>query len=316
MSQMRSSLDEFAQTVGAELPLPGCGETWARFATLAEWSARDLSLGRLCEGHADALAILAEAGMRPVRGAVYGVWASRSSNAATVAQRTASGWRLTGVKEFCSGSGIIDRALVNATTEDGQRLFDVSVSEHVASVVPNSWPATGMAASASETIEFAGPTIPEELAVGGLEFYTSRPGFWFGATGVAACWYGGAVGLMNDLVERMSSEPSELVMMDLGEALSALEAMRSSLTIAASNIDQDPTDQHGGARFRALVTRQLVHESATTVLERVASAGGARPLCHHEGQSRRAADLYIYLSQHRGRRDAVELGRTLMRGRL
>jgi alkylation response protein AidB-like acyl-CoA dehydrogenase len=219
------------------------------------------------------------------------------------------------VKEFCSGSGIIDRALVIATTEDGQRMFDISVPEQVASVVPNSWPSTGMAASASETLEFGGPAIPEEFVVGLPEFYTARPGFWFGATGVAACWYGGAVGLINDLVECVDPEPSELVLMDLGEAVSALEAMRTSLMAAAREIDQDPSDEHDGARFRAIVTRQLVHECAKTVLERVASAGGARPLCHHEGQSRRAADLYIYLSQHRGRRDAVEIGRTLLRGR-
>jgi hypothetical protein len=103
--------------------------------------------------------------------------------------------------------------------------------------------------------------------------------------------------------------------MDLGEAVSALEAMRTSLKIAASEIDRDPADEHDGARYRALVTRQLVHECAKTVLERVASAGGARPVCHDEAQSRRAADLYVYLSQHHGRKDAVELGRTLLRGR-
>jgi len=315
MSQMRSSLDEFAQTAGAGLPLPGSGGTWARFATLAEWASRDLSLGRLCEGHADALAILAEAGMQPVRGAAYGVWASRSPTAATFAERTKGGWRLSGVKEFCSGSGIIDRALVSATTCDGQRMFDVSVAEQVASVVPDSWPSCGMAGSVSETLEFGGPAISEEFVVGRPEFYTSRPGFWFGATGVAACWYGGAVGLIKDLVEWVNPDPSELVLMDLGEAVSALEAIRTSLQIAASEIDQDPLDEHDTARFRAIVTRQLAHECAKTVLERVASAGGARPLCHHEGQSRRAADLYIYLSQHRGRRDAVELGRRLLKGR-
>lgn len=40
MSQMRSPLDEFAQAAGADLPLAGSGETWAHFATLAEWSSR------------------------------------------------------------------------------------------------------------------------------------------------------------------------------------------------------------------------------------------------------------------------------------
>jgi alkylation response protein AidB-like acyl-CoA dehydrogenase len=315
MSQIRSSLDEFVESAGAELPLPGSGATWQRFAVLAEWAARDLSLGRLCEGHADSLAILAEAGMRPVKGASYGVWASRSKSAATIAERVDGGWRLSGTREFCSGSGIIDRALITATISEGQRMFDISVAEHVASVTPGSWPSVGMAASMSETLEFSGPLISDEFVVGPSEFYVNRPGFWFGAAGVAACWYGGAVGLVNELAEWIGNEPSEFVLMDLGVAVSALEAMQHALKNAANDFDDDPTDEQHRGRFRALVTRQVVHDSAHAILARVASAGGARPLCHDEAQSRRAADLYIYLSQHHGNTDAAEIGRAFMKAR-
>jgi hypothetical protein len=54
--------------------------------------------------------------------------------------------------------------------------------------------------------------------------------------------------------------------------------------------------------------RQAVHEHSLDVLARVASAGGARPLCLDEQQSRRAADLFIYLSQHHRGPDAATLG--------
>jgi hypothetical protein len=60
-----------------------------------------------------------------------------------------------------------------------------------------------------------------------------------------------------------------------------------------------------------LVARQVVHDSATDILARVASAGGARPLCHNETESRRAADLYVYLAQHHGGADAAVLGRIM-----
>ncbi|MDP8978857.1 MAG: hypothetical protein M3N17_09875 [Actinomycetota bacterium] len=46
-----------------DLPLPGDGSTWARFRGLAELAAADLSVARLAEGHADATAILVEAGV-------------------------------------------------------------------------------------------------------------------------------------------------------------------------------------------------------------------------------------------------------------
>lgn len=315
MSQIRSSIDEFVQTAATDLPLPGLGETWRRFAILADWASRDLSLGRLCEGHADSLAILTEAGMRPVSGATYGVWASRSKSVVTLAERVEGGWRLSGSKEFCSGSGIIDRALVAATTNEGQRLFDISVAEQVAAVVPNSWPAVGMAASMSETLEFAGPPIPDEFVVGPPEFYVNRSGFWFGAAGVAACWYGGSVGLVNGLTDWIGPEPYDSVLMDLGASISGLEAMRHALKTAADEFDENLANDQQRARFRALVTRQVVYQSAETILERVASAGGARPLCHDEAQSRRAADLYVYLSQHHGNVDAVEIGRTFMQAR-
>ena len=45
-----------------DLPLPGSGATRERLAALAGLAGEDLSLARLGEGHADAVAILAELG--------------------------------------------------------------------------------------------------------------------------------------------------------------------------------------------------------------------------------------------------------------
>lgn len=43
-----------------DVPLPGSGSTRERLAALIELAEEDLSLARLGEGHADAVAILAE----------------------------------------------------------------------------------------------------------------------------------------------------------------------------------------------------------------------------------------------------------------
>ena len=82
MISVESQFKAFVHSAGRDLPLPGGGDTWRRFTSLAEQASIDLSLGRLCEGHADALAILDEAGKKPVDGAAYGVWASRSKGVA------------------------------------------------------------------------------------------------------------------------------------------------------------------------------------------------------------------------------------------
>jgi alkylation response protein AidB-like acyl-CoA dehydrogenase len=305
---VQGQFDQFVKH--GDVAFPASGETWSRFAALAHLSSLDLSLGRLCEGHSDALAILSEAGMKPVdSSASYGVWAARGSRAQTKAERVAKGWRLTGTKEFCSGSGTLDRALVAAETPDGYLLFDIDVNQNVESVDHESWPALGMADSMSLTLTFDGPVIEDDRVVGFANFYTQRPGFWHGAAGVAACWFGGASALVNDLIDSIGKEANEHVLADVGIATSALESMRSVLKSVAQDIDDDPFDEGRQAQFRALVARQVVHDSTSEILARVAGAGGARPLCHDEVQARRAADLYVYLAQHHGGADAAALGR-------
>ena len=60
------------------LPLPGSGRTRERWAALADLAGEDLSLARLAEGHADALAILAELGAALLLAASrWGVWAAQ-----------------------------------------------------------------------------------------------------------------------------------------------------------------------------------------------------------------------------------------------
>ena len=302
-----SELRRIATGCGSALPHPGSGCTAARFAALANWAAKDLSLARLVEGHVDALSILAEAGLEPTAGETYGVWAARMPDG-TTARLTADGWQLSGEKPFCSGSTRIDRALVTAECSDGYRLFDVSVAENVIGVHPGSWPAVGMADSLSETLDFGGPPLPRNSEVGAPNFYLERPGFWFGATGVAACWYGGARGLVEHLVRSLGPDPSELVVVEIGEAFAHVDLMRRAIEQAAVDIDNDPHDVAGAAKRRALVIRHAVHHAAQQVLFHSAAAGGARPLCHDPAQAQRAADLYVYLAQYHGPQDANILG--------
>ena len=264
-------LREIAAERGSHAPEAGFG----RARPLA---SRRLPIGRheicrlpdLVEGHVDALAILEEAGHEPDPGATYGVWAARQSAGGTTARLTADGWCLTGEKPFCSGSTRIDRALVTAECDDGYRLFDVSVAENVTAVHAGSWPAVGMAESLSETLDFGGPPVPTSCAIGPPNFYLERPGFWFGATGVAACWYGGARGLVQEVLRSIGEHPSELVLAELGHAVAHIDLMRRAIDSAAREIDDDPLDRAGDAKRRALVTTSRGAPRST------ASAGACR----------------------------------------
>ena len=194
-SRLGASVAEaFAAAVGSgrlDLPLPGGGRTWERWAILADLAGEDLSLARLSEGHTDALAILAELGAGPPpAGSRWGVWAAQPPGPGLTANPGAGGWRLDGVKRYCSGAHACTHALVTAAAPDGNRLFAVATAG--LAPVAGTWPATGMAASDTLDVEFT-DVLGEP--VGGPGDYTGRPGFAHGGAGVAACWYGGARGV-------------------------------------------------------------------------------------------------------------------------
>ncbi len=160
----------------------------------------------------------------------------------------------------------------------------------------------------SDTLDVRFADIPAET-VGGPGSYTGRPGFAHGGAGVAACWYGGARGVGQTLLAaaaRRDIGPHALA--HLGAVDIALGSTKAVLEVAASEIDADPHDRHGGGRLRALRLRALVEATATEVMNRVGRALGAGPLCHDEAHGRRVADLTVYLRQHHAERDLAELG--------
>ncbi len=287
------------------IPLPGGGRTRERWAALAELAEEDLSLARLAEGHVDALAILAELGAAsPPALSRWGVWAAQPPGPGLEASQTGAGWRLDGIKRYCSGAHSCTNALVTAAAQDGSRLFAVSTRE--LSPVPGSWPAVGMASSDTLDVRFVNIAA---TPVGEPGSYVSRPGFAHGGVGVAACWYGGARGIGKTLLAAAAERdigPHGLA--HLGAIDIALHTARTMLEAAAAEIDADSGDRENGGRLRALRVRALIEATATEVMQRTGRALGAGPLCHDEAHARRVADLTVYLRQHHAERDLAELG--------
>jgi hypothetical protein len=300
--------EAFAAAVASgrlDLPAPGQGRTRERWAAFAGLAGEDLSLARLSEGHADALAILAElGGPAPPAGSRWGVWAAHPPGPALRAVPAGDGWQLSGIKQYCSGAWSCTHALVTVGSDDGQRLFAVVTDE--LTPVPGSWPAVGMSASETLDVGFAGtPATP----VGPPGAYTQRPGFAHGGVGVAACWYGGARAIGNTLLTAAAQrDVGPHALAHLGAVDIALRTARSALEEAADDIDADPGDLKDNAAVRAMRVRALVEAVAAQVVERVGRALGAGPLCHDAAHSRKVADLTVYLRQHHAERDLAGLG--------
>jgi hypothetical protein len=288
-----------------DLPQPGGGRTRERWAALADLAGADLCVARLAEGHADALAILAELGAAaPPAGTRWGVWAAQPPGPGLTACRSGRGWRLDGIKQYCSGARSCTDALVTAKAPDGDRLFAVSTRDLWP--VPGTWRPTGMAAS--DTLDVSFDAIEAE-PVGAPGSYTGRPGFAHGGAGVAACWYGGARAVGETLrAAAAARDVGPHALAHLGAVDIALHTAKTALDVAAAEIDADPEDRQAGGRLLALRVRALVEATATEVMRRVGRALGAGPLCRDEAHSRRVADLTVYLRQHHAERDLAQLG--------
>ncbi len=288
-----------------DLPLPGSGATWVRFAAFADLAEEDLSLARLGEGHADAVAILAElGGPDPGPGSRWGVWAANPPGPNVTASRRGGTWVLRGTKQYCSGARVCTHALVTAAAGDEARLFAVAAD----GLEPQagSWPATGMAGS--DTLDVGFPGIAAE-PVGPPGGYTGRPGFSHGGVGVAACWYGGARGVARTLARAAAKrDVGPHALAHLGAIDIALHTARAALARAAGEIDDDPLDLRGDGPVRALRVRALIEAIASEVLAKTGRALGAGPLSHDEAHSRAVADLTVYLRQHHAEKDLARLG--------
>ena len=291
-----------------DLPLPGKGQTRRRWRRLADLTERDVVAGRLAEAHADAVAILAELdGALPTADDLWGVWAAEAPDATVTARAAADCMRLEGTKAWCSGAGLCTRALVTARVDDGTRaLFAVDLREDGVHLLSSTWQNCGMAASDTRSVEFLGaPAIP----VGRPGDYLARPGFWFGAIGVAACWLGGARAVAAPLYQRLATGVADdHAAAHLGAVDSAITAAEATLAAAADHVDADPGNRSGMAELTARRARAVVETAVDETITRTARALGPAPLCLDEQHARRVADLTVYVRQSHAERDLAALG--------
>ncbi len=293
-----------------ELPLPGYGQTALRWQRLADLTAADVTAGRLAEAHADAVAILAElGGPPPTPTQWWGVWAAESGEAVLTASDSGGAVLLDGTKVWCSGAGLCSHALVTARLPTGERgLFAVDLKAHGVRPLPSRWRNAGMAESDTRSVQFtATPAIP----VGAPGQYLSRPGFWHGAVGVAACWLGGARAVAAALYQRVKSGTADAhTAAHLGAVDAALAAADATLVAVATEIDADPRNRSGRAELLARRARAVVETAVDETLNRSARALGPAPLCVDAAHIRRVADLSIYVRQSHAERDLERLGVT------
>ncbi|MCP3712525.1 acyl-CoA dehydrogenase family protein [Paraburkholderia sp. CNPSo 3274] len=293
------------------LPQPGAGRTLTRWQFLAWLAGQDLSLVKIYEAHADALAIHAELAMpravAPGRAdpEIWGVWAARSprSELRYTSERGRQ-VRLSGVKPWCSGAAFVTHALVTCVDRDDRDwLAALPIDQPGVTVTARGWEAVGMAATQSVEIDVLDARA---TLIGPSGAYLRRPGFWHGGAGIAACWYGAAAALAVRLRDAARRRDDAHLNAHLGAADAALSAARALLREAAHTLDATP---QANAMALALRVRAAVESAVDTTLHACARGLGAGPLCRDRWFARMAADLPVFVRQSHAEHDLAALAK-------
>lgn len=172
----------------------------ALLRTLYETGRRDLPLGRLLEGHVDAVQIVQRYGSaRQIErlrhalrnGAMLGVW-----NAALPGEPLRlTGHALNGGKSYASGAGVLTHALVTAETEGGAQLLLLDLGRTVPAIDRDWWQVTGMQRSETHRVRWSNAAIGDNDRIGAPDLYAGEPFFSGGALRFVAVHAGGIAGI-------------------------------------------------------------------------------------------------------------------------
>ncbi|TFC94806.1 MULTISPECIES: acyl-CoA dehydrogenase family protein [Cryobacterium] len=308
---------DLSRSLGGSVPRPGNGQTVRLFETLATLAAVDLTAARVAEAHLDALSILDQADLDPAGVVVggsteptWGVFAAEGAGVRLDARQTGhERWHLDGTKPWCSLAGSLSHALITAhTSATTRRLFMVALTDPGITVRTDLWVSRGLPDVPSGPVEFRDVSA---RPVGSDGWYLRRPGFAWGGIGVAACWWGGAVGLARRVWESvLERKPDQIALSHLGALDVALTAAGTSLAAAATAIDAGDAVGEQGALLAARVRGQIAR-TVEDVVARTGHALGPAPLAFDPRHAARVADLQLYVRQHHAERDDVALGSRL-----
>ncbi len=293
-------------TAGPERPPAACELALVRAVATA-----DGSVGRIYDGHLNAVERLAVQGSSPLRerelprfatgellGGVWGGDPAGDEGEPAAVIDTPAGPVLRGVKTFCSGAGGLQRALVLARSPEGgpplSAWVDLTDCERVR-VDPTWYRSHGLRASVSHRVVFADLPVIELLGPPGS--ISAQPWFARDALRTAASWAGMADSAVSAALDELGARPATgpLEGLAAGRILTAQQTISVWLARAATAMD-DP-----GAELAAIALhgRVTIADACRTLLDEAARACGSRPFARGGALDRARRDLEVFLLQHR-----------------
>jgi len=288
-TQLRQDLLYQLVDLAKNLPYPASGQTYQRWQFFAQIAEYDLSLAKLFESHCDALSILNELGYEDqIDEQVWAIWAADGGPAPLQVQHN----QCSGIKTWCSGATFIQKALMSYKDKQGQAQLCIVELAHLSVHVDLSrWQAVGMQGTQTAQVSFDNTPV---ISIGEPNCYLERPGFWHGAAGVAACWYGAAVRLVSFLQKSCQTHPNAFKKMYLGELAQQLSVTKQYFQYVAKLIDGEPMLSH---EREIRILRAQTEQCCQSIIQLVGKALGARLYCEEPTFSQLMADLPVFIRQ-------------------
>ncbi len=301
---------------------------------LALIGGANLALGRLYEGHVNALILIAAFGSTAQldraaedahAGLVFGVWNTGSTELLRLSPQGAR-FRFTGNKTFATGAAFVQRPIITAelTNAGWQMTMPRMETPSVANAIVldrDSWHPLGMETSESFGIDLTGALIDHDDLLGAPGDFYRDPLFRGGAIRFAAVQAGAILRLHHLFVEWLQSrnrtdDPYQIAR--LGEiTLGAQEAtlwIERAANFAESGLSLT-ADKLATERMVACanMTRLAIERIATPLMQRIIAGIGAHGLLQPHPFERILRNLTMYLRQPAPDQTLADVGRASIR---
>ena len=304
------------QLGGAGLGEPAA--TWPLLQVLYHVGRGNLAVGRIYEGHVNALLLircfgtpaqLTRYAADAYAGHLFGMWNTENPTEGVHLMPHGAGYRLRGAKTFASGAGHLTRPLLTGAlpARQGWQMLVLDATAQLPVLDRSFWRPLGMRATASFRADVTGLQVGATDLLGEPNDYYRAPWFGGGASRFAAVQLGGAAAVLDEtrrFLRRLGRTDDPYQRQRLGELLALHETglrwLRGAATAAA--LPATTTEVLSPAHLAALgayvaLLRSTVEDSCLRTLQLAERSVGARGLLQPEPFERLHRDLTHYLRQ-------------------
>ncbi|MFC4211231.1 acyl-CoA dehydrogenase family protein [Pedobacter lithocola] len=288
----------------------------ALLTLLKDVGKANLSVGRIFEGHINTLYLIHLYANEEQKnnwfegvkeyGHLFGVWNTQAQNGIEF-KLVNDKLIISGNKTFCSGVGLVNRALITGNINYGERVgWQMSIVDMAKitddKINKETWKPLGMKASGSYTVDFSGYELTDDELLYKPGIYLKQPYFSGGAIRFAAVHLGGAEAVAHNTIKylkELNRTEDPIQRMRIANIMSQLVAGQLWLEKAGENYDKWLENKEFEQNLIAFanMTRTTIEDICLRIMDESNKCVGARGLMAPYTLERIFRDLTFYLRQ-------------------